>query len=568
MKRYAVLLVTLIVAGCTASILAAKPTEPATPTRLPAGTPAATYTLSDGVGTETVTSTVASQQGQSQVYYVATGGDDDNSGTEGQPFRTIGRGIRALGPGDALYVKSGTYAEALCNFPSGTSWAAPVTIAAYPGDLVVIRPSWAYVAYFAYCHHVMLDGFVLDGANVTHTVVLINEEAHHIRIQNSEVVGAPRSGILVSNYGSVDSDHNEFVNLDVHDNGTTDFDHGIYLKTSNNLVDHCLIHHNAGWGVHIYNDHHPDESANNNVVSNNVIYDNAAAGDRGPGIVLSSGSGNLAYNNLIWGNDAGIQIAYGVSDAKAYNNVIYANDRYGIYVYPDSVNAIVRNNIICQNTGTAVIDMGSDTMQDHNLIETDPKFVDASAHDFHLQPTSPAIDAGVALREVPDDFDGVLRPRGAGYDIGACESPFSTQVTDLRVVAAVSETPNPTLTLRWTAPIAAVTYTLRSSDTLLTTANWDEAPTIAVPFTASEPGSSEWLTTSVDYAGGTLYLALKSQNSAGIWSELSNNAFWPRMDVHLPLIGKDYVSSSQNSRLTLHLQRLGQNQTCQPKPSF
>jgi len=148
------------------------------------------------------------------------------------------------------------------------------------------------------------------------------------------------------------------------------------------------------------------------------------------------------------------------------------------------------------------------------------------------------------LSIVPRDFDDTLRPRGVGYDIGAYESPYSTKVTDLRIVAAVGDMPSVTVTLRWTAPVAAITYTLRSSNTLLTAANWGDASIVTVPFAASEPGSSEWLTTPVDYAGGTLYLALKFQNSVGGWSELSNNAFWPGMHVHLPSVMKDYVSSS------------------------
>ncbi len=116
------------------------------------------------------------------------------------------------------------------------------------------------------------------------------------------------------------------------------------------------------------------------------------------------------------------------------------------------------------------------------------------------------------------------------------------KVTDLSVVAAISDTSSLTLTLRWTAPMAAVTYTLRSSDTLVTTINWDHAPIVTVPFTASTPGSIKWLTTSVNYTGRTLYFALKSQNSMGDWSELSNNAFWPHSDVYLPLITKSHVS--------------------------
>jgi parallel beta-helix repeat protein len=547
MRRYTFLLVLRMVVICAVSMPISVLAGPATPMRSPTDKPTATWALSGRSGTETVTSTGTSQRDQGHVYYVATNGDDDDLGTEAQPFRTITKGISVLGARDTLYVKSGTYVESLRDFPSGTSWDAPVTVAAYPGDTVVVRPSLGgWVAYFTHCHHVVLDGFVLDGANVEHFAIMITSESHHIRIQNSEVKGAPKSGILTANYGSINSDHNEFINLDVHDNGTTYLDHGLYIATSGNLVDHCSVHHNSGWGVNIYSSSYPDVSANNNVVSSNAIYDNHGTNHYANGICLSSGSGNLAYDNLVWGNDHGIQVAYnGVSNTKVYNNVIYANDGQGISLI-ESTNAVIRNNIVYQNGGPAIIEFRDvyGTIQDHNLVDVDPQFVDASAHDFHLQSTSPAIDAGITLSEVAEDFDGVSRPRGTGYDIGAYESPFTTRVTDLRVVAAIVDTPTLTITLRWTAPVAAVTYTLRSSNTLLIAANWSHASIVTVFFTASEPGSGEWLTTPVDYAGGTLYLALKFQNGEGIWSDLSNNAFWPHLDVYLPLIVKNYVSSS------------------------
>lgn len=403
------------------------PTQAAypTPTLYPTSTPYPTqpYTVPTAMPpTPTAEPTSTNTPAAGGTYYVAPDGDDSNSGTEAQPFRTIIKGISVLAPGDILHVKSGTYAEELCNFPSGTSWDAPITIAVYPGDTVVVRPSsGSRVAYFTHCHHVVLDGLVLDGANVEYNTIKITSEAHHIRIQNTEVRGSPKSGILITNHGSIDSDYNEFIRLDVHDNGTSTKDHGLYIPTSNNLVDHCSVHHNARWGVQIYNGD-ASQSADDNVVSNNEVYENGRAGVTGNGIVLSSGSRNLAYNNLIWGNNDGIKIAYnGVSGTKVFNNVVYANGNYGIVINSDSVGAIVRNNIVYQNGGEAIWDVGDGTIQDHNLVDVDPQFVDASVYDFHLQSTSPAIDAGITLSQVPDDFDGVSRPQGTGYDVGAYE---------------------------------------------------------------------------------------------------------------------------------------------------
>jgi hypothetical protein len=51
-----------------------------------------------------------------------------------------------------------------------------------------------------------------------------------------------------------------------------------------------------------------------------------------------------------------------------------------------------------------------------------PLFVSVGAKDYHLQSSSPAINAGYDLTGVvSDDYEGNSRPQGAGYDIGAFE---------------------------------------------------------------------------------------------------------------------------------------------------
>jgi hypothetical protein len=59
--------------------------------------------------------------------------------------------------------------------------------------------------------------------------------------------------------------------------------------------------------------------------------------------------------------------------------------------------------------------------QSHEIWARDPKFVSFSDGDFHLQLTSPCIDAGASLSQVTDDLDGRSRPQGATWDIGAFE---------------------------------------------------------------------------------------------------------------------------------------------------
>ncbi|MDO8432679.1 MAG: choice-of-anchor Q domain-containing protein [Candidatus Binatus sp.] len=45
----------------------------------------------------------------------------------------------------------------------------------------------------------------------------------------------------------------------------------------------------------------------------------------------------------------------------------------------------------------------------------------AASPDFHLQLGSPLIDSGAPLDSVTTDYDGMTRPYGRGYDVGAFE---------------------------------------------------------------------------------------------------------------------------------------------------
>jgi hypothetical protein len=180
---------------------------------------------------------------------------------------------------------------------------------------------------------------------------------------------------------------------------------------------------------------------------------------------------------------------------------------------------------------------GAHGTQSNNLTTAQANwFVNAATGDLHLQPTaSTAIDKVAAPAEVGDDIDGDLRPIGSASDIGADEYgiPAPAAVTDLRVTHAFTASNVLTATMRWTAPANALTTTLRYSGTLITAANWNTAPILSNNLS----GAAHVFTATIPYTNGTIYFALKTQNSAG-WSPLSNNAFWPQQNVYLPVIFK------------------------------
>jgi parallel beta-helix repeat protein len=303
-------------------------------------------------------SLVHAQKGEAATYYVATDGSDSNPGTEARPFQTLGGSVGKLGPGDTLYVKNGTYTGSLSliGWPSGTSWDNPVTLAAYPGHSPVIRTQSGISAlYLSYISYIVIDGFFIDGTNGYDTIK-ITTGSSHIRIQNSEIAYSLGNGIVMNN----GADGNELLHLQVHNNGKTGYDHGIYIASSDNIVEGCSIHDNSGYGVHVYNG--SSLEANNNVIRSNEIYNNGWSGS-GAGILLSSGDGNQANNNAIWGNNyvGGIYINYGASNTYVGGNTIYQNTYYGIYIGSGSSNAFIGFNSIYDNYGLSIVNEGVST---------------------------------------------------------------------------------------------------------------------------------------------------------------------------------------------------------------
>jgi hypothetical protein len=91
------------------------------------------------------------------------------------------------------------------------------------------------------------------------------------------------------------------------------------------------------------------------------------------------------------------------------------------------------NNIFYSTNASSAIN-GADCTLSHNVLQpytgsignniaADPQFVNASARDYHLLATSPAIDVAVPSPSAlaTPDFDGTARPQGAQPDTGAFE---------------------------------------------------------------------------------------------------------------------------------------------------
>ncbi len=154
---------------------------------------------------------------------------------------------------------------------------------------------------------------------------------------------------------------------------------------------------------------------------------------QGIGVFDNSMVDCIVENNVVMvGHWHGISL-YGAANTRIVNNTVFNPYHRGesgyreswVYVGPakdgtPGQDCVVRNNISI----SIISDYHVDPVIDHNItgsFDPDQLFVDWGEHDVRLREGSPAIDAGDPGFAPSSDIDGIPRPQGAGYDIGACE---------------------------------------------------------------------------------------------------------------------------------------------------
>jgi hypothetical protein len=128
-----------------------------------------------------------------------------------------------------------------------------------------------------------------------------------------------------------------------------------------------------------------------------------------------------AFNNTFYGNIQGIVIRPMVSATVAWENNIFANN---IAAYVNTLNWNPGN--VDYNLYSGDLYFGGGTGPGVHVLTSDPLFVNASAGNFSLQSTSPAINAGDPSTSATVvgavDVAGNLRILGGRIDIGAYEA--------------------------------------------------------------------------------------------------------------------------------------------------
>ncbi len=393
-------------------------------------------------------------------YYVAPNGQDSNDGSEGQPFRTIGHGVKVLQPGQRLVVKAGQYDEHVDVEVQGSAQAR-IEIVGEGGNSTQCYG----FRVFKDAQFVTISGFDIESPGSEDTGVMVYgnkgveisnnhihdcanggisvlKDAPDIVIQHNTIEHSGHFGILLDGHGGLIA-HNSIRAISQHHpkagtSGESGYDaDGIVIFGQHHTIAHNQILDIASIAAENVNPHSDAIQSSSNA-TNTVLQDSVIVGNTirmphpsGKGVIIEDNKGHgcknvIISNNIVEFRDVGVMLSTG-----SYSNVVVANNVFKSRLSQNAWGTAASlinvtdhqfvNNIMidCKNEfrkidgGTGVVDYnlayrsdgGGFSMtppkQAHEIVGVDPGFVDYTGvhgkNDYHLTSSSPAIDAGIFL---------------------------------------------------------------------------------------------------------------------------------------------------------------------------
>jgi len=418
-------------------------------------------------------------------YYVSTSGSDSNAGTSDRPWRTIQKAANTMVAGDTVTVRAGDYAERVQVSRSGASGAqitfqaeGTVTMRGFTvrGNYVTIRGfdisntpnAWAdgqgifvqanyCVIENNYVHYATRGGIFVyaepwEWSGRTSCVVrnnrvyrnaLVGIEVHgrnHL-VEGNEIWGTIQHHPLWPSPSYSDADGIRFFG-----SGHVfrrNYIHDINFSDPENVDPHidCF----QTWGAEY------QEAGRDILFERNwcEVLESQTAYESGTAFMLAGSRGLIIRSNVLQAAKHVNTGGGGNSYLTVVNNTLTSDLSFPTSNYPQGValencpSSTVRNNILYNLPGEVYKVTGTSTQglaMGNNLVYRSdgkalvgspypgdlwgvvPGFVNAGAANYHLQTTSAAVDVGYNVGTlVPLDYDGIARPQGKAFDIGACE---------------------------------------------------------------------------------------------------------------------------------------------------
>jgi hypothetical protein len=321
-------------------------------------------------------------------------------------------------------------------------------------DSIIFRPNSGIIAWrgikFSYesSDSCILRYCLVEGSNDQGIHLRCGLTIDHCTIRGNKG-GEWGGGIYVS---ASSSRHPVISNCLITENGGS-VGGGIGVFPGNVTITNCIITKNRsqveGGGINL------EMSGCRAIIDHCLIAQNTS--NRGGGIYLCTGAKADIINCTVVGNSSdpgeggGIGIG-GYSTARIVNTIAAYNMGGGIDFR--NINSRLKYSCIFHNSGAdftgdvpnsigllVMVNANGDSCDIYRNITANPLFVDLSNHDYHLQATSPCIDAGNP--NSPLDPDGTIADIGAFYyDQGLIDNVIS-QPTQPEEYQLLSNYPNP-----------------------------------------------------------------------------------------------------------------------------
>jgi hypothetical protein len=372
-------------------------------------------------------------------FYVSMDGNNNNPGTESEPFKTIGHALSLVKDDSTItttiYVGEGVFS------PSTTGEQFPIVLPDYVHLIGTSR-----------------ETSILDAeadSDRESRVIKIVEECENIKVANFTITGGNAvsagciggGGILVTHPdleyvydGPVSPVNAVFENLIVTDNSAAAGGGISIWRVSGPTLSNLIIQENTaevyGGGLMIFTS--VASMTDVTVSGNNCNVD----GSFGGGIVMNYSEATMT-NVTVTDNTAsfGGGVSVGNSDATLTHVTISGNTATtsggGFLSTPYSNNKLT-NSIIWDNSPESIFAFITTTISYSDIqggwngegnIDTDPLFTDAGNGDHTLQPDSPCIDAGTADLD-GDGIEDITDYAGLAPDMGAFEYGSTASVND------------------------------------------------------------------------------------------------------------------------------------------
>ncbi len=389
------------------------------------------------------------------IYFVskdAAGASDSNAGTDvSLPLATLYGARASAHPGDVVYIKGGTYDDhdpldvsrktnfilspVLTGIADGTQ-DLPVAYVGYPGARPTIGGT-SVTTDTKYGIAVTTEGatpavsyYVLAELNFgsAETPLWLQGAGHRV-IGNRGMglmvadgvlmVGPDAASVAVwgNNVSGNSGTTGMFAGIVVQGGGVSKIDVG-WNESSNNHAD----------GINVGLD------TSDTGIDNVAVHDNLMVRNDNHNIRVAGTLGSVdIFNNIMVYASTGVQGEGPMANVTLRHNTMYNNYWTQFNLNATGVIFTVENNILGSGgsesynlgyTGSIIAQQnlyaGADPVPSWDALSPSGSAQFVGTSDYHVSATSPAVDAAAAL-DMCADYDGVSRPQGAGYDIGAYE---------------------------------------------------------------------------------------------------------------------------------------------------